>query len=196
MSMPPKKPEHTTPAWPMPPSGGYTADDLDTLPDLPPHTELIDGSLVFRTPQSIFHSETVGLLQNGLRRTVPDDLAVLREMTVVISEQQRPEPDLVVVRRDAATTLAQTSFQAQDVLLAVEVVSPESVDRDRETKPLKYAKAGIQHFWRVERKREQAVVHVYQLDDATRNYMLTGIHTDRLKLSLPYEIDIDLTLSY
>ncbi|WP_407565628.1 Uma2 family endonuclease [Streptomyces sp. 184] len=196
MSVAPKKPEHTAPAWPVPPSGGYTADDLDTLPDLPPHTELIDGSLVFTTPQSIFHMVTIRMLENGLLRTVPGDLAVLREMTVVIGEHQRPEPDLIAVRRDAATKLAQTSCQAEDVLLAVEVVSPESVDRDRETKPLKYAKAGIQHFWRVENKREQAVVHVYQLDDATRNYMLTGIHTDRLKLSLPYEIDIDLTLAY
>lgn len=33
--------------WPVPPEGGWKADDLDRLPDLPPHTELIDGSLVF-----------------------------------------------------------------------------------------------------------------------------------------------------
>ncbi|MEO3846323.1 Uma2 family endonuclease [Streptomyces sp. B8F3] len=196
MSVAPKKPEHTTPAWPMPPSGGYTADDLDTLPDLPPHTELIDGSLVFMTPQSDFHSEIIFVLQDGLRRTAPPDLAVRREMTIVLGRQQRPEPDLIVLRKDAITGPRKTSYEAEDVLLAVEVVSPESVDRDRETKPLKYAKAGIQHFWRVENKREQAVVHVYQLDDATRNYMLTGIHTDRLKLTLPYEIDIDLTLAY
>lgn len=32
--------------WPVPPQDGYTVDDLFTLPDLPPHTELIDGSLV------------------------------------------------------------------------------------------------------------------------------------------------------
>lgn len=32
--------------WPRPPEGGYVAEDLDRLPNLPPHTELIDGSLV------------------------------------------------------------------------------------------------------------------------------------------------------
>ena len=31
--------------WPVPPPEGFTADDLDRIPDLPPHTELIDGSL-------------------------------------------------------------------------------------------------------------------------------------------------------
>ena len=44
-------------------------DDLFTLPDLPPHTELIDGSLVFVSPQRIFHTFAIDLLVNGLRRT-------------------------------------------------------------------------------------------------------------------------------
>lgn len=29
--------------WPIPPTEGWTADDLDRIPGLPPHTELIDG---------------------------------------------------------------------------------------------------------------------------------------------------------
>jgi hypothetical protein len=41
--------------WPVPPADGYTVDDLFTLPGLPPHTELIDGSLVFVSPQRDFH---------------------------------------------------------------------------------------------------------------------------------------------
>jgi hypothetical protein len=40
------EPMHDWPyPWPRPPEGGCTVDDLLTLPDLPPHTELIDGSL-------------------------------------------------------------------------------------------------------------------------------------------------------
>ncbi len=35
---------------PVPPQDGYSVDDLYTLPDLPPHTELLDGSLVFASP--------------------------------------------------------------------------------------------------------------------------------------------------
>ncbi len=46
---------------PKPPPDGYTVDDLFTLPDLPPHTELIDGSLVFATPQNNFHCTAVDL---------------------------------------------------------------------------------------------------------------------------------------
>lgn len=42
-------------SWPVPPPDGYTVDDFFTL-DLPPHTELIDGSLVFVSPQRAFHT--------------------------------------------------------------------------------------------------------------------------------------------
>lgn len=47
------------------------------------------------------------------------------------------------------TARHQTRFEAEDLVLAVEVVSPESESRDRDTKPHKYAQAGIQHFWLV-----------------------------------------------
>jgi hypothetical protein len=56
------------PAWIVPPPQGFTADDLDRLTDLPPHTELIDGSLVLVGPQTIFHTLVLDLLVAGLRR--------------------------------------------------------------------------------------------------------------------------------
>lgn len=42
--------------WPVPPPEGYRVEDLFTLPDLPPHTELIDGSLVFVSRRPSFTS--------------------------------------------------------------------------------------------------------------------------------------------
>lgn len=192
--MVPTNPEHAPPTWPIPPPGGFTADDLDTIPGLPSHTELIDGSLVFRAPQSSFHSGTIFMLRLGLYRTVPDGLAVRGEMTIVINDQQRPEPDVIVLRAEALGNGDETRYDAADVLLAVEVVSPESRGRDRETKPLKYAKAGIEHFWRVEKENGRPVVFVFELDSETGVYVPSGTHRDRLKLSVPFDIDIDLTI--
>jgi hypothetical protein len=37
------------------------------------------------------------------------------------------------------------------------------------------------------------MVCVYELDPATKQYALTGIYHNRLKLTVPLEIDIDLT---
>ncbi|MFJ5729931.1 hypothetical protein ACIQC2_17880 [Streptomyces paradoxus] len=53
-------PKASKPTWPTSPEGGWTADDLDRLPNLPPHTELIDGSLVFVSPQTVFHERATG----------------------------------------------------------------------------------------------------------------------------------------
>ncbi|MGW7416707.1 Uma2 family endonuclease [Streptomyces sp. NPDC054863] len=182
--------------WPVPPQDGYTVDDLFTLPGLPPHTEMLDGSLVFVSPQRRFHAKMIELLMNGLRSTLPEALTVEREMTVVIDRRNGPEPDLSVALAEAATSLEQTHFQAADVRLAVEVVSPESESRDRDTKPRKYAAAGIPHFWLVEMTDSNAhpVVRVYELDPLSRTYALTGIHHDQLKVKVPYDIAVDITL--
>jgi Uma2 family endonuclease len=192
-------PEHESPEqpyrWPIPPVGGWTADDLDRIPGLPPHVELIDGSLVFVSPQMVFHARTMRLLENALLDQAPDHFDVMREMTVRLDKQNRPEPDVVVLTAEATLGPRQTSYEPSDVLLAVEVVSDDSEVRDREVKPRKYAHAGLPHFWRVEQGTDGLpVVYVYELDPATKAYALTGIFHDRLKLSVPFDIDIDLTV--
>ncbi|MFF0500303.1 Uma2 family endonuclease [Nocardia aobensis] len=84
-------------------------------------------------------------------------------------------------------------YFAEDLVLAVEAVSPDSEERDRDTKPGQYAKARIPHYWRVERQDAAAVVYAYELDPASNSYGLVGIFHDRLKVSVPFPIDIDLT---
>jgi Uma2 family endonuclease len=180
--------------WPIPPPGGFTAADLDRIPDLPPHTELIDGSLIFVSPQKLFHMRAIDLLTGALRRLAPKDLRARREMTITVGERQRPEPDVLVVRADAESDDDLTTYAPDGVVLVVEVVSPDSEERDRNRKPQLYAQAGITHFWRVENGGGgRPVVYVYELDPATKAYALTGIHHDELKLTVPFDIEIDLT---
>ncbi|MFF8676393.1 Uma2 family endonuclease [Streptomyces sp. NPDC015237] len=186
-------PKASTPAWPMPPEGGWTADDLDRLPNLPPHTELIDGSLVFVSPQTTFHSRAVSFFEWQLHSLAPAEFEVIREVTVDIDRQNRPEPDVIVVRADVVEDPERTRYPAEAVTLAVEVVSAESISRDRETKPFKYARAGIAHYWRVEHEKGLAVVHAFELEPTTGAYTSVGIFRERMKLSAPFPMDLDLT---
>ncbi|MGW4037500.1 Uma2 family endonuclease [Streptomyces sp. NPDC004778] len=180
--------------WPVPPEGGWTADDLDRIPGLPPHTELIDGSLVFMSPQTAFHGRAMRLFENALLDQAPAHLDVLREMTIKLDEKNRPEPDVLVFPVEANTGPRQTWFRPEDVVLAVEVVSDDSVERDREVKPRKYAAAGVQHFWRVEADEVGVpIVYVYELDPALEVYVPTGIHRDKLTLTAPFPLTVDLT---
>lgn len=180
------------PEWMFPPEGGFTADDLDHLPDLPPHTELIDGSLVLVSPQAHFHSLVLYILEQSLRRTLPRDLRVRREITVIISPTQRPEPDITVF--DASAKLTDTSIDGVgSIRLVVEVISPESRDRDQKRKPTLYAEAGIKHFWLIEKGRGETVLNTYELDELTKSYVPTGIYHDKAELEVPYPIAIDFT---
>ncbi|MEW1550257.1 Uma2 family endonuclease [Streptomyces tsukubensis] len=102
--------------------------------------------------------------------------------------------DLVVIPRNAACPAGRDQYSAADVVLAIEVVSPDSESRDRSTKPLKYATAGIPHFWLVERdpRTKRPVVHTHIRSATGRGYEPTGVHRDRLKVDEPFTIDIDL----
>ncbi|QVQ50847.1 Uma2 family endonuclease [Spiractinospora alimapuensis] len=181
--------------WPMPPTDGSTSDDLDRLPGLPPHSELIDGTLVLVGPQRLAHSLTLYVLEHGLNVAAPEDLRVRRGMTVTLGPKQRPEPDILVVEASFETdpTGSETSYPPHVVRLVAEVVSPESEERDRKRKPHLYAEAGIPHFWRVEQGDDGPAVFTYELDPSTRSYHLTGIHHQRLLLTTPFPVDIDLT---
>ncbi|MEV7965110.1 Uma2 family endonuclease [Sphaerisporangium sp. NPDC088356] len=182
------------PDWFYPgPPGGWTADMLDHLPpDAPRHVELIDGSLIMMSPQSAFHMLMLRLFEREL--TPPDDLFVVREMSVTLGVRQRPEPDILVVKRAAMANLRTTSFAPEDVHLVIEVVSPESVERDRTTKPIKYSNAGIRYLWRVEQEGEAPVVYTFELEPSVKAYVPTGIHRERLKTVVGFDVDIDLDL--
>ncbi|QNP70138.1 Uma2 family endonuclease [Streptomyces roseirectus] len=180
------------PDWMMAPRpSGWEADDLDHLPQAPRHTELIDGALIFMmSPQRSWHARVIRRLTLALEQAAPTGFNADQEMTVRIDKKNRPEPDVLIYT--APYEPDRTWYAPEDLALVVEVVSEESADRDRFMKPPKYSHAGIPHFWRIEDEDGGLVVHVYELDTATGTYVPTGIHRDRLKLSVPFTLDIDL----
>jgi len=187
-------PEEAWPSWIVPPADGFTAADLDRLPGLPPHTELLNGSLVFGSPQGAWHCLVMFFLRTVLRSSAPDGWRVTHEMTAWLDNRNRPEPDVIVVAESAMRPdLSETFYRPEDIALAIEIVSPESIERDHEVKPPKYARAGIKNLWLVERDGEGAIAYVYALDPLTAEYSLTGTFRDRLKVSVPFAIDIDFT---
>ncbi|MGW6305699.1 Uma2 family endonuclease [Streptomyces niveus] len=180
------------PEWMRPPRAeGWSAEDLDRLPEAPRHTELIDGALVFRmSPQRWWHGHLVTMLTVALMEQAPADVRVGREMTIKLDQRNRPEPDLLVTTADYDGD--RTWFAPDEVRLAVEVVSPESAHRDRTVKLRKYAEAGIPHYWRIEEENGAPVVHVYELDEPTASYVAVGIFRGSLHRPLPFEINLDL----
>ncbi|WP_182877428.1 Uma2 family endonuclease [Microbispora sp. H10670] len=174
------------PEWFYPgPPGGWTADMLDHLPPgTPRHVELIDGALMV----TLLTDRDQGIQP-------PSHLAVAREMSITLGPRQRPEPDVLVLRREALSDLRRTWYRPEEVHLVVEVVSPESAERDRLTKPIKYSNAGIRYLWRVEQEDQHAVAYTFELEPSVKAYVPTGIHRKRLVTYAGFDVDIDLDLS-
>jgi Uma2 family endonuclease len=183
------------PDWLIPPYEGWHFEDLLALPvDGSQRIELIDGALIPMSPQSKFHVRVIRNLQAHLDRQAPPHLRADSEMTVRIDDDNGPEPDVLVVTASAYEDQERaTWYEGSDVLLAVEVVSPSSVVRDRERKPQIYAKAGIKHLWRIEDEDGRPVVYTAELDAASGGFVVTGIFHDHLKLSVPFPVDVDLS---
>jgi Uma2 family endonuclease len=180
------------PDWMRPPRlEGWFADDLDHLPEAPRHTELIDGALVFMmSPQRAWHGRLIHALVNALAAQAPAGVEVEPQMTIRLDTRNRPEPD--VVAATASYDPDRTFYTPDQVLLVVEVVSPESAHRDRTVKLRKYAEAGIAHYWRIEDECSLPVVHTYELDVPTRAYVATGIHRGTLSVVAPFAVTIEL----
>ncbi|WHT21721.1 Uma2 family endonuclease [Crossiella sp. CA-258035] len=181
------------PDWMHPPrEEGWYADDLDSLPEAPRHTELIDGALVFMmSPQRAWHARMVSGLRARLAEQAPDGVQVFHEMTIRLDKRNRPEPDIVATT--APVDDDSTWFSPADVLLAVEVVSPESEHRDRTVKFRKYAEAGIPHYWVVEQEGKAPLVRTYELDMPAGRYAPAGIFRGTLERPVPFPITLDLS---
>ncbi|SEO19539.1 PDDEXK family nuclease [Actinacidiphila rubida] len=83
--------------WTPPPRpDGWRAGDLDRLPDAPRHIEVLDGSLVLRGPQRLWHSRLKSQLIAAPAEGEPDAFLVCAGMTVWLDERNRLEPDVLL----------------------------------------------------------------------------------------------------
>lgn len=130
----------------------FTVADLADTPDDGQRYEIQDGVLVVTPPPSFDHNLVSDVVRDVLRGAAPEGLFVVTGVGVQLgSDQEFRIPDVVV---SSGRPQAGGLYLAPDqVLAAVEVVSPESRTTDRTTKPEVYAAAGITCMWRVETDR-------------------------------------------
>ena len=165
---------------------GYTIADLQALSEDGLHIELDDGCLVVSPPEVVRNGSAAFQLGMLLHAEVGPDWLVVKGPGVAFTTRDYREPDLLVLRRGA---LDKELAEPADVLLAVEVMSPSSVRRDRLVKPEQYAAAGIPHFWRLE--PADRVLVTYALDGAT--YRETGRFTGDVAVEEPVRLRCELS---
>jgi len=102
-------------------------------------------------------------------------------------------PWRVVVAR--VRKLQGSPFPMQDAILAVEVVSPSSGLRDRETKRALYAETGIPSYWLVEPDEERPTIRLTEFALGPDKTYVRVVHrvTGVFRTEAPWPLEIDLT---
>lgn len=170
------------------PPDGWTTDDLETLPEDGIRRELVDGVLMVHPSPAVAHQVITGRLMVALEEDCPLDYAVTQSVEMRVTKSRSFIPDVLVTTVEAAAR-GPAKFHPQDVLLAIEVVSPSSKALDRITKPALYAEAGIPFYWRVE-TTDGLSVHTHRLDPVHASFGRPEVFRTTIDVNEPWDITI------
>ena len=124
--------------------------DEDTL------AEWVDGEVIIHSPAGNRHQDLTDFLVSVLRPFVElHQLGVVRSAPFQMKlTRSGREPDLLFVAKEHLYRLRETHLEGPADLV-VEVISPESVRRDRVEKFYEYQAAGVGEYWLIDPWREE-----------------------------------------
>jgi Uma2 family endonuclease len=173
----------------MPVGRDWTYEDLLELPDDGRRYEVVDGSLHVSPAPWPRHQVAASRLVGLLEEAAPDDLDAFHAVGVDCGRNVL-QPDVVVARADVLETDA-VQLAPADLRLAVEVVSPSSVQMDRLVKPAVLAQAGVPAYWRVELDGPGTpLVVVYSLDGDVYREVGTVPSGETVIVDVPFPVEL------
>ncbi|XVU24850.1 Uma2 family endonuclease [Actinoplanes sp. CA-054009] len=167
-------------------NAGYTLEDVFNLPDDAPRVELWDGVLTVTPSPAGGHQKINWRLASWLEHNLPVGYEPQMAVGVVMGFRRKLEPDAVIMHSPVDED--HHYYEAEQVVVAIEIVSPGTRKTDRFTKPARYAEAGIPHYWRI----EQHPIHIFAYDLRKGRYEPAADSADELVLSAPFDIRLPI----
>lgn len=142
-----------------PPQGKISFEEFLAWADEDTHAEWEDGEVIMVSPASLEHQDLSGWLTTILRVYIRQ-----RKLGWVINApfavhlqvaQQGREPDLIFVKTENRERLQRT-YLVGPADLVIEIISPDSVSRDRGRKFVEYESERIPEYWLIDPIRRQA----------------------------------------
>ncbi len=151
--------------------------DEDTL------AEWVNGEVVMYSPASDRHQDISGFLESVLRSFVEvRQLGIVRSAPFQMKLEHGREPDLLFVAKTNLGRLKETYLDGP-ADLAVEIISPESLGRDRGEKFYEYAQGGVPEYWLIDPQTEW--VEFYRLEGEHYRLAFSGKEGEYHALVLP-----------
>ncbi|MGO1049732.1 Uma2 family endonuclease [Crossiella sp. CA198] len=167
----------------------WTLDEVLAMPeDQGQRVELIDGTVVVSPAPSARHQRVLHRLQLRLDGMVPPHCELIPGVNVVLNGERMLIPDLAVTTNPGAD---EVYYQGDDLLLAMEIISPSSKVYDRALKRQLYAEARVPYFVLVDPVASPVSAIVYELvEDEYREF--ARAENGRLELERPFPVKVDL----
>lgn len=162
----------------QPRAGTLTFGDFLELVREDQKADLLDGVIFMASPESIAHNDLVSWLTEILGPFVRQrklGRLTVNKVAFRLAHHVAPEPDIgfVASHREG---IIKPGYGPPD--LAVEIVSPESVERDYDRKRRYYETAGVREYWIIDPDERKALF--------TESTTCRGTIDVRLPLVYPY----------
>ncbi|MCS7056616.1 MAG: Uma2 family endonuclease, partial [Thermoflexales bacterium] len=147
-------------------------------------TEWIDGEGVQYMPATRLHQDLTGLIYTLLRlflaaTRLGSVFAGPYTMRTLAGGKTAREPDVFVVLNTNAGVISDKEFiGAADIV--VEVISDDSVFRDRVTKFDEYEAAGVREYWLIDPRPSRRRAEFYVFDASIGRYRPASLEADRI----------------
>jgi Uma2 family endonuclease len=129
------------------------------------YCEWVNGVVIKMSPASLRHNEIIAflymLLKTYFRRKLIGKV-VPSPFVMRLADDERREPDLQIVLKSNPHQLTDTEMKGP-ADICIEVVSQESVERDRGEKFAQYEKHGVREYWILDPLRDETLF--YRLND-------------------------------
>lgn len=130
------------------------------------YCEWVNGVVIKMSPASLRHNALIDYLTDLIRVYFAlHPIGRLLSSPFVMSLNAlgiKREPDLLIVLNEKLINLTETALNGP-ADICIEIVSPESVERDRGEKFSDYERGGVREYWLIDPQRKEALF--YRLND-------------------------------
>lgn len=126
---------------------GWTVDDYYQLPEDGHQYEIIGGILELKPSPTTTHQRISSRLERVIGDCCEMEYIILHSpIDVILSETETRQPDILMIHRSRMHIIEERAIVGPPDLV-VEILSPNSIKRDRTMKLESYARFGVSEYW-------------------------------------------------
>lgn len=140
------------------PIGTLTFADFLELVHDDQKADLLDGMIYVASPDNTEHNKLLFWLGTIMHQFIEERKLghiTVNKVAFRLTDETAPEPDLAFVRTERAGIIKRGYVDGPPDLV-IEIVSPESIERDYNVKRLRYEEAGVEEYWIIDPDESQA----------------------------------------